>query len=376
MKNFLISLVIFFVCSTLGLWIYTSYPNVFDITNTTAKVENNSFYPNRTISEDVIKEPNDANQQSEDDLFPDIEEVTSRNVIKNIAHPDITKTSYVYGTEGTILHSLKNGITSISDEANVYLPDNSEGFFIYLATYLEKYQDINICIVSYYHPSENIEIPNLAEQRGQLIVSKLVEQEVDPERILIKTKLDTWPLDSNNELQKKIAFQFIAANTSVNALLENENNSIIIENGESELIIKENQFEENNDDEERFIQTTTTSGIPGKIIFYPRCNYQKITIDDDFENLLQHVNQLLDTNLDLMIEIVAHTNEAVDKAMNYRLALEKSKQVKWHFITKTNIDPSKIKAISKGDTAPIYEDNLENIKKNSRLEIIFKKDLN
>ncbi len=106
-------------------------------------------------------------------------------------------------------------------------------------------------------------------------------------------------------------------------------------------------------------------------IFYPEYANTDLILDKDLISYATELKKLLIENPSKKVTIIGHTDNVGNAEDNFRIALKKSRQIKWYLTTRRGIKRSKITAISRGESSPL-ESNTSTWgrKKNNRIEII------
>ncbi|WP_299767208.1 OmpA family protein [uncultured Dokdonia sp.] len=106
-------------------------------------------------------------------------------------------------------------------------------------------------------------------------------------------------------------------------------------------------------------------------IFYPRYANTDLILDKELIAYATQLKKILKENPDKKVTVIGHTDNVGNAEDNFRIALKKSRQIKWYLTTQRGIKRSRISAISRGESSPI-EDNSSTWgrKKNNRIEII------
>lgn len=106
-------------------------------------------------------------------------------------------------------------------------------------------------------------------------------------------------------------------------------------------------------------------------IFYPQYNNTDLVLDKEIVAYAGELKQLLIDNPDKKVTIIGHTDNIGNGQDNFKIALRKSRQVKWYLTARRGIPRSKVTATSRGEEEPI-ESNKSNWgrAKNNRIEII------
>ncbi|NEX61947.1 OmpA family protein [Noviherbaspirillum galbum] len=96
----------------------------------------------------------------------------------------------------------------------------------------------------------------------------------------------------------------------------------------------------------------------------------RATIKPESEPLLKEVAALLKKEQSLKLSIEGHTDNVGDKKANLDLSKKRAESV-IAYVTKAGIDPRRLKADGKGDTAPVADNRTEEGRaKNRRVELV------
>lgn len=105
--------------------------------------------------------------------------------------------------------------------------------------------------------------------------------------------------------------------------------------------------------------------------FYPRYANTDLILDKKLITYATQLKKVLKENPDKKVTIIGHTDNVGNAEDNFRIALKKSRQIKWYLTTRRGIKRSRITAISRGESSPIEDNsNTWGRKKNNRIEII------
>lgn len=94
-------------------------------------------------------------------------------------------------------------------------------------------------------------------------------------------------------------------------------------------------------------------------------------VKDESYAVLKQIADVLNTNTDLKLTVVGHTDNTGNKQANQKLSLERAESVKQYLVTKFGVDASRLETAGKGDTEPIADNKmLEGRSNNRRVEFI------
>jgi outer membrane protein OmpA-like peptidoglycan-associated protein len=106
-------------------------------------------------------------------------------------------------------------------------------------------------------------------------------------------------------------------------------------------------------------------------IFYPQYNNTDLVLDKEIVAYASELKQLLIDHPEKKVTIIGYTDNIGNGQDNFKIALRKSRQVKWYLTARRGIPRSKVTATSRGEEEPI-ESNTSTWgrAKNNRIEII------
>lgn len=106
-------------------------------------------------------------------------------------------------------------------------------------------------------------------------------------------------------------------------------------------------------------------------IFYPVYNNADLVLDKEIVAYASEIKELLKKHPEKKVTIIGHTDNIGNSEDNFRIALRKSRQVKWYLTARRGIPRKFITATSRGEEEPIESNNSAwGRKKNNRIEII------
>lgn len=106
-------------------------------------------------------------------------------------------------------------------------------------------------------------------------------------------------------------------------------------------------------------------------IFYPQYNKTDLVLDKEIVAYASELKQLLKDNPDKKVTIIGHTDNIGNGQDNFKIALRKSRQVKWYLTARRGIPRRKVTATSRGEEEPIESNTSKwGRAKNNRIEII------
>lgn len=327
MKNFLVAFVIFLFWSFFGLWLYSwLQPNsdaavlepkeAIKIT----KLDSTYTIPKVKIEDSII-----LSRTKKDTISATIKE----------SNKEITTGLKATNEEGDIIFSFIEGIQIIKNSSNVIIPNTIIDYKYKLNTYLLEHPNKEVHIHSLYSPKENILSPNIGEQRGKSLSLLLINFGIPKEKLVIKPVIKDLEFNKENIYNNSIYFTFHELDTKRIELLKKEE--------------------------------------PKSRLVYPKFSDSGILVNADLKTLLGELILYFNENPNKEIEIVGHTDNIGSELDNHSIGLKYAKQVRWYLTSKGDFNPALLKAISKGETEPIGDNNTSKGRiANRRVEIIFK----
>jgi OOP family OmpA-OmpF porin len=266
-----------------------------------------------TISEVL---PDSTQNQTESDLV----------IEKNKAY------LYVNDKFGEVLFSL-DSISILKNSDSVFYNSSKESYFEPLIAYLEENEDVEIIINSEYSATENFDTPNIGLKRGEFIVNELAKLGVSPYILSVKSIIRELDFDEDNQISGVVSFQIKP--------LDEERKAEI----ESKRVISQ--------------------------IVYPTFTFARIIENKELRDYAKELRHLFEANPNRKAKIIGHTDNIGSALDNYQLGLKYAQQVRWFLINREGFDPSRLTALSEGESNPIDDNNTQSgRKKNLRIEFI------
>lgn len=328
MKNFLIALLVFFIWSFFGLWLYSwlqpNNPFSTHSARVDVELENIPFEKNNTDS--LLEESFSENNLKVDSL--DLVE----NFEENLEPVAISEGLKATTPAGDIIFFYPQGIAIVKNMISLKVPPSIKDFKYKLQTYLLENPDEEVHISSLYSASENIETPNLGYQRGLEAKYILTIIGIPSEKIVIKPIIREIPFNEEDVFDFGINFSFHPLDMErVEALKK---------------------------------------ALPESTVIYPEMVNNELFVNKVLEDLLTDVKTAISRNPDLEIEVVGHTDNVGNANDNYLVALRHARQLRWYLINKGGLDRKKVKATSRGESEAIAGNNTERGRAlNRRIEI-------
>ena len=114
------------------------------------------------------------------------------------------------------------------------------------------------------------------------------------------------------------------------------------------------------------------NAIPETKTIYPRFSSSGILNSPALETTLQEVKTALETNPNITVTVVGHTDNIGSAIDNYTRGLEFAKQIRWYLVVKGEISKEKIRATSQGEGLAIASNRTEKGRAlNQRIELKF-----
>ncbi len=303
MKNFFISLLIFGIWSFFGLWLYSSFQTSKDELNLSAQsleAKDGEMGPNSIDSTNIIKN----------------ESVVGRESLMSSSGFDRSIEGLrAMNEDGDLIFVFDEGIAIKKNSPSIVIPASAIDFKYKINSYLIEHPNEELVINAYYDASESLETPNLGDQRGMEVQKILINLGILRERIVVKSTIQSLDFDSTGTFNNGISLQFKPL------------------------------------DEDRFKNPTVT--IPQSQTIYPKFVNNDVFANQEMRDLLTEAKFILDTNPEVVLEVIGHTDYVGNAQDNYLVALKYAQQVRWYLISKGDLDKSRIKASSKGETEPI-----------------------
>ena len=331
MKNFLIAFLVFLIWSFFGIWLYSWLQ----------PVENNS------INKDTIATTNteDVSLKIDDPLPIDESATITGETLDSLGlkENEDELSSDIMGSIGLkattpgndLVFLFSQGISIWKNTDQLEYPKKILDFKYKLNTYLVEHPDEELHISSLYSASENIVNPNFGYQRGQKLKWILLKTGIAGERMVVKPMIREIEFDENGVFKNVIFFTFHPLDSK---RLDNLRLSLP--------------------------ETTT---------IYPELVNNDIVVNVALQDLLAEVKNAVESNSNLQVRIVGHTDNIGNANDNYRLGLKYARQVRWYLITNGNIKRDRIIANSEGESKAIASNKTERGRLlNRRIEVIYK----
>ena len=196
-------------------------------------------------------------------------------------------------------------------------------------------------------------------------------------------------IEEKDDKDDSLAFEI--ANKKADSLIENsdQKDTSTLQNGltNSEINIDTTSYSENTmlaDELKKSFNSskgapkeTKSSNIPSTStrkmgdIIYPRYSNGELILDEKLIAYSKQLKEKMNSNPDIKVTIIGHTDNVGNDVDNYLIALERSRQIKWYLTTRLGISANKINAISRGETEPVYSNSKRSSRaKNNRIEIV------
>lgn len=239
---------------------------------------------------------------------------------------------HINDKSGEVLFSL-DSIFILKNLDSVFFNAPKEVFFKPLVDFLKVNDSVEIIINSEYSATENFDIPNIGQKRGEYLIKELNKLGVNPYIISVKSIIREIEFNSENKSFGVISFQIKPLDEQRKA--EMENNRIISQ------------------------------------IVYPTFTFSEIIANQELKDYAKELKQLLESNLNRNAKIIGHTDNIGSAADNYQQGLKYAQQVRWYLINREGIDPKRLTALSEGESNPIDDNNTQTGRKNNlRIEFI------
>ncbi|MFT5751046.1 MAG: outer membrane protein OmpA-like peptidoglycan-associated protein [Flavobacteriales bacterium] len=106
-------------------------------------------------------------------------------------------------------------------------------------------------------------------------------------------------------------------------------------------------------------------------IFYPLYNNTNLVLDKEIVAYASELKQVLIDHPEKKVTIIGYTDNIGNAQDNFKIALRKSRQVKWYLTARRGIPRAKVTATSRGEEEPIESNKSKwGRTKNNRIEII------
>lgn len=324
MKNFLIAFFTFVIWSFFALWVYfMMLPNEQEVViNTSVATETSDVSPTTVITQEN-KEPITTQKLIGDEVLPEPlppSGLTARSLDNNI------------------VFIFEKGISFIKNTSNLNIPLPLNAFKSLIKDYLIQYPQKEVHIISSYSATENFVTPNIGKQRGMQIKNMLIQTGINSSRIVVKSNIQDITFSSDNSYSNAIAFEFKPLDKKRIASI-------------APKVIK----------------------TPKSSTFYPTFNNTNILKTKKLQELVIRVAKILDSNPNINITLVGHTDNSGTTEENYSLGLSYAKQLRWFLTSKGSIDKKRVLVISKGESQPLKSNRTKKGSlANKRIELQFK----
>jgi len=323
MKSFLIAFIVFLVWSFFGLWLYSWLQplNSAELAEDLVSSEN---------IQNELEIPTILTNSGANDSKIDSLNITNRKEKED--HFGLKAVNY----EGDVVFLFDEGMGIVKNSPLVTIPESIVDFKYKLNTYMLEHPENELHIMSMYGAGENIETPNLGIQRAKMIRDILISTGVHPDKIVIKPVIKELTFNENETYANGVSFYFKPLD---NKRLENLKNKPL---------------------------------TPNTKVVYPKFSSQGIMVNDALQELLKEVVLLVESNPEIKIEVIGHTDNIGNDTDNYTEGLSYARQVRWYLVTKGNIDRKQVIATSKGESEPIANNgSLQGRQTNKRIEVSF-----
>ncbi|MGG8498039.1 OmpA family protein [Tenacibaculum sp. TC6] len=219
-----------------------------------------------------------------------------------------------------------------NSHTRVLFPQNFHYFKDSIYNFLNHHPDKEIIISAQYLPSEMVN-NNLTfgKARAEYLKSQLVKYGVNPLKLVSKDSVTNYTYDKDGYYANGITISFKNISKEKRATLEQE--------------------------------------ITHKTL-YPDFNTNTVKPDKTIQAYTVELKNYLQKHPEKKVTITGHTDNMGNDDSNYQIALERAKSIAAYF-ENIGIDKNKLNVQSKGETAPIVDNNTtKNRIKNKRIEIL------
>lgn len=331
MKNFLIAFVVFLVWSFFGLWLYSWLQ----------PVGKDEKHQDSIATNEVKDAALDINDRLElgDTISGINTALDTVTLIENEDEP-VSENTLPAGLKATtpggdLVFLFSEGIWIRKNTDQIEYSTNIADFKYKINSYISEHPDQELHIHSLYSASENIVNPNFGFQRGSKVKGILSRTGIPDEKIVIRTMIREIEFNDKSIFENGISFSFHPLDTT---RVENLRLS-----------------------------------LPETKTIYPKLVNNDIFVNEALQELLVEIKSALQSDPKLKVEIVGHTDNIGNANDNYLLGLRFARQVRWYLVTKGQLDPKRVIAISKGESLSIATNRTERGRLlNRRIEIKYK----
>jgi outer membrane protein OmpA-like peptidoglycan-associated protein len=291
----------------LGLWLYYSCP----------------------ICSHGATSPNPEVQQHEKTVLPSDEKPMLK--VQEGATAKVYPNFVILSADGAVRNRFKNNIIITKDRATVRFPKDSSAIRDTIFKYLNANQSKILVIESWHHKDEfNTAQHTLGQLRAQELKNNLVGVGINPNKIILRDTLVDFDFNKNT-FAGGIIFKFDTISAQNKTAI---NNSIV------------------------------------RKTLYTKFNSRNFTADNTLQAYASELKNYLKMYPAKKVRIEGHTDDRGEAQDNFVIARDRATNVRDYLVSQ-GIDATKLTAISKGETAPLTENNTEEGRsKNRRIEII------
>ena len=327
----MIAFLVFLVWSFFGIWLYSWLQ----------PVENNSMNKDSvatTKADDITLKLDDPLPIDESTAV--IEEIPDSLNLKENEDDLFTETTTTIGLKATtsgndLVFLFSEGITIYKNTNQLEYSNKISDFKYRLNTYLVEHPNEELHISSLYSASENIMNPNFGYQRGQKLKRILLKIGIPGEKMVVKPVIREIEFDTNGTFKNGIFFTFQPLDS-------------------------------------KRVEDLRLS-LPETKTIYPELVNNDIVVNVALQDLLTDVKNAIESNPNLQVHIVGHTDNIGNANDNYQVGLKYARQVRWYLITNGNIKRDRIVANSAGESKAIASNKTERGRLlNRRLEVSYK----
>lgn len=239
---------------------------------------------------------------------------------------------YINDKNGEVLFSL-DSISVLKNSDSFFYNSLKEIYFQPLLEHLKDKDDLEIIINSEYSATENFDTPNIGIKRGEFLRGELVKLGISPYILSVKSIIREIDFDEDNKVYGAVSFQMKPLDEERRA--EIENNRVISQ------------------------------------VVYPTFTFARILENKELRDYAKELKELFEANPNRKAKIIGHTDNIGSALDNYQQGLKYAQQVRWYLINREGFDPSRLTALSEGETNPIDNNNTQTGRKNNlRIEFI------